>query len=722
MKRSLVYKLFGFILLAGLIFNLAAVQPVLAQSTSQADLTLTDLGMAAPQTLTGPISEIDLTFNLPADWELKGTAALDLDIMAFFSSLVVSESNETLSGLVGGDLSVFLNDTMVGINTLQASGQQTLHFEFDAALFTPVTRDGVNTLRIRWDGSISCLMNLLSSVSISPTSKLTFGYDANQKSLTLNDFPAPFVVKNSVQPVPLKIALPANPSAGELRAAIILAAGIGQISNEQIIGEVISLSDYRPAESASQNVILVANPESLKTLSLSNYGIKSDLKANAGEGLMYFFKPAGGYGLLVTGDEQGIVKAAQAISADQVIAGGDANTMLVSGINPVAAPTGPEDKTLDDLGVGELVFTKPNNLSHSFDFFVPAGNQVRADASFDLIISHSQQLDYLRSGLQMLVNGYPAVSLRLTDNTSNQAIFKLIMPANLVHAGRNTVEFVADVNTRDLCTAPTANMAWMRVSSSSLLHLPLETAVGGSLVSKTFSDFPDVFLSGSGLDNILIEIAPQDFGNIQAAMKIAGWLGAGLPDHTIMQLNAGFADAIDPALAENASLILVGRPSDFTSLADKSQFPSLVFDEQNLLSDQSALELVTRPQAGQDAGYLAMRGYDASTSKVLLAVLGSSSTGLTYAVDGLVSSQAAKHNFLIVTGENEETGWLDAGIATGEIVMASGDQGTESPGVDVVQAFRINMLKWVVPVLVVMLAVMLLFLYIEIRQRFNKKQ
>ncbi|PKO03001.1 MAG: hypothetical protein CVU43_04930 [Chloroflexi bacterium HGW-Chloroflexi-5] len=722
MKRSFVYKLFGFILLAGLIVNLASVRPVQAQTTGQADLTLTDLGMVNPHTLTGPTSEVEFTFNMPADWKPDGTASLDLDIMAFFSSLVATESNQTLSGLVGGDLSVFLNDTMVGINTLQTSGEQTLRFEFDATLIAPVTRDSVNILTIRWDGSISCLMNLLSSVTISPTSKLTFGYDESQTSLTLNDFPAPFVIKNSVQPVRLKIALPADPSVGELQAAMILAAGIGQISNGETIAEVITLADFRPAASTRQNVILVANTDSLKSLSLSSLGITTDFQVNASEGLIYFFKPAGGYALLVSGDETGLVKAAQAVSADQVIAGGDAKTMLVSGINPVAAATGLEDMTLDDLGVGELVFTKPNSLSQSFDFFVPAGNKVRADASFDLVISHSQQLDYLRSGLQMLVNGYPAVSLRLTDNTSNQAMFKLIMPANLVHAGRNTVEFVADLYTRDLCTAPTANMAWMRVSSSSLLHMPLEAAIGGSLVSKNFGDFPNAFLTGSGLDNVLIQVAPGEFGKIQAAAKLAGWLGAGLPDHTILQLNAGYADAIDLTLAGNASMILVGAPSDFVGLTEKTQFPSLVFDEQNLLSDQSALEMVTRPQAGQDAGYLAIRGYDATTSKVLLAVLGSTPAGLTYAVDGLVSRQAAKHNFLIVTGENEETGWLDAGIATGENVSASSEQTPVAPGVDAVQAFRVSMLKWVVPTMVVLLAVMLLFLYIEIRLKLNKKQ
>jgi hypothetical protein len=87
----------------------------------------------------------------------------------------------------------------------------------------------------------------------------------------------------------------------------------------------------------------------------------------------------------------------------------------------------------------------------------------------------------------------------------------------------------------------------------------------------------------------------------------------------------------------------------------------------------------------------------------------------------LVSKQAEKQNFLIVTGENEETGWLDEGIATGEIVTASSEETPVTPGVDAVQAFRIGMLKWVVPAMIVLLAVMLLFLYIEIRLRLNKK-
>ena len=717
MKRTFLFHFMGFMLLIGLVINPTGLHLVQAQAANQADLTLTDLAMVGPQTLTSPISEFELRFNLPANWTPEGTASLDLELSAYFSSLVASESTATLSGLVGGDLSVYLNDVLVNVNTLQQSGAQTLHIEFDAASFKPVSRDDVNTLRIRWDGSVSCQTNLLSSVTIMPTSKLAFGYSETTDHITLNNFPAPFVIENSLQPVPLVIALPVSPTAGELQAAMIVAAGIGQISHGAQTAVVIKTDDFQPSASAKQNVILVANSDTLKSLPVSEWGITVNVQAGAGEGLLRLFQPAGGYGLLVTGDDLGIVKAAQTASADQVIAAGDAMSMIVSGINPVAPVTGQEDMTLEDLGVGELVFTQPSNLVKSFDFFVPAGNQVRSDASFELTISHSQQLDYLRSGLQVKVNGFPAVSLRLTDNTSNQNLFQLIMPANLIHPGRNTIEFVADLSTRDLCTAATESVAWLRVSSSSLLHLPLESAVGGTMLPKTFGDFPDAFLTGSGLNNVTLQIAQADFGNIQAAAKLAARLGAALPSHTIFQVSAVGTDATLPA---DASVILVGRPSDFSGLTEKTQFPSLAFNPDDSLSDQSALQLVTKPEAEADAGYLAIRGFDAMTSRVLLAVLGNTSAGVSFAVEALGSPQTANNNFALVTGPAELTGWLDQGIATGEI-SAAGVQPTQiAPGGDPVQIFRSGMLAWVVPALVILLALMLLFVYMEIRQNIRK--
>jgi hypothetical protein len=721
MKRSFVLKLFGLFVVVGLTLGSAGFIPVQAAGENQANLTLANLGMPAPQVLTGPVSEYSLNFNMPVNWLPDGKVTLDVDLSAFFSSLLATESTTTISGLVGGNISFYLNDTLIGGTTLTQAGDQTIHAEFDGSLFHPATRQGVNTLRILWDGSISCSMNLLSSITVSPSSKLNFSYGTNPNVPSLNDFPAPFIIENSVQPVPLKIILPVNPTAGELRAAVILAAGVGQISGGKLTVDLVSLADYNPLPTLKQNVILVANNDTAKTLP-SSLGIAQGPQPAAGEGSLSFFAPQGGYGLLVSGDETGIVKAAQVVSANQVIATGNGQSMVVSGVNPSPETTVQEDMTLADLGTGEMVFTRPDKLVQSVDFFVPAGNQVRADASFDLTISHSQQLDYLNSGLEVKVNGFPAVSLRLNDNTSNQALFTLILPANLIHAGRNSVEFTATLNTRDLCTAPTEAVAWLRVSSSSLLHLPLESAVNSTGLAKTFGDFPETFLSGSGMNDVSIVVAPGDFGNIQAAVKLADKLGAALLSGTIIQLNALFSNSADAAKAADSSMILIGKPSDFKGLADKSEFPSLVFNADNSLSEQSSLELVSKPETGADVGYLAIRGFNAPSNRILMAVMGNDSAGVGFAVNAVTSLKAAPNNFVMVIAKNVQTGWMDTGIATGEAAPSSTQTTPVTAIVNPVQVFKTSLLEWAMPALAILLAIMLLFLYVEIRQSIRKSK
>ncbi|MBA4376273.1 MAG: hypothetical protein C0401_08900 [Anaerolinea sp.] len=737
MKRSFLFQLIGIITLICLTLSLGGTSPVSAEYIDplasaansanadlprQIELTFAGMGMTSPQTLAGPLSEYALRFNLPAGWSPTGLAVINLELSAFFSSIVPTEGTEPISGLTGGDLSVFLNGTLVAVKTLQQSGDQTIQLEFDSSLLTLPARGSSNELRVRWDGSVSCRMNLLSSVTIMPSSTLDFSYAESSRPLSLNHFPVPFIIENSLQPVSLKLILPASPSGSELRAALIVAAGIGQLSGGAAAFEMVSLEDFKRTSAEKQNVILVATSEKLKTPELRALGLPAELQAGQAEGIVHLFQHSTGeYGVFVSGDEAGIIKAAQVVSANQVISAGEAVTMIVSAVNPAVSSTNQENMTLQDLGVGEMVFTHPDGLVQSVDFFIPAGEQARPDSTFDLVISHSQQLDYLRSGLQVKLNGFPAVSLRLNDNTANQILFRLILPSNLIHAGRNTVELIAGLNTRDICTPPVESVAWLRVSASSLLHIPLERAVAGSPVSKVLGDFPDALMSGSGLDNVTFVLATSDFGNLQAAGKLANQLGAALPQSEPLRLHAVWYDMVDPALTAESNVILVGKPLDFKTLAEKGQFPALVFNQENTLSDESALAMVTKPAAGADVGYLAIRGFDIQTDRVLLAVLGNSPAGIRYAVDAVSNPEVSASNFVVVVGEGVQAGWLDQGISTGKVVLPAA-QATEAPAAsDAVQQFKQGMLVWVIPVVAALLALMILLVYIEVRQQIRKE-
>jgi hypothetical protein len=728
MKRLLLFRLFAFSTLICLLLSAAMALPVSADHNpsalkkddpATAELTFADLGMVSEQILADPVSEYSLKFNLPVDWVPTGSAVLDLDFSAYFSSLVPQETASSISGLIGGNLSVSMNGSLIHQATLQQSGSQTVQITFDSALITAPKRGGSNELLIRWDGSSACLMNLLSSITLSPQSKLSFTYTVKTDGFSLSDFPVPFVVENSLRPTSIKILLPASASLGEVRAALILAAGVGQISQGHTKVELLPIDAFQSNGTQNSNLILVATSEKLQDPAIRSLGLLADLSAGQAEGIVHVFKlAAGGSGLIVSGDEEGIVKAAQAVGADQVTpTQGDA-TMIVSAINPPAALTQSEDITLQELGVGEILLTPSKGLDQSFDFFIPAGKQVKGDSSFDLVISHSQQLDYLRSGLQLKLNGSPLVSLRLNDNTSNQNLFKLILPSTLIHAGKNTIEFIGEFNTRDICSAPNDATAWLRVSSDSLLHLPLEKNTANILDTKTFGDFPEAFLSSPNLDNVTFVISPSDIASWQAAQKLAYQLGAALPESSLLLARVTWSDAVDAALIDGADVILVGEPSDQKMLTDKSAFPSLIFNPDNSLSSQSPLMLVLQSGAEENTGYLAIRGYAGEPDRVMLAVLGNTAAGINAAADRMASPAISASNFALAADQNGGANWLDEGIATGQVMQSSGTP-AETPVVkNTTEQFRQGMLIWVLPLIVVLLIVLIIFILSE--ARYNK--
>ena len=728
MRRSLLFQVFGLFILLNLVLSPLAVLPDAANSplsqpaaAGKVDLSLAELGMEGPQTLPGPISSMAVRFNLPVAWKPSGTATLDLDLSAFFSSLVPTENTASISGLVGGNFSVFLNNNLLQVKTLQKSGEQVLHLEFNANLLSLPARGGFNELRLQWDGSVSCQMNLLSSVTVIPTSRLGIAYTEEPKALTLNDYPVPFLMDYAIRPVSLAVVLPDAPSLSEVRAGLIIAAGLGQAARNTAPIDLVKASDYLNLN-PRPNLILAASQDHLAGLNAAALGLPSKARSEAGEGTLQFFKhSSGAYGILVSGDESGLVEAAQVLSARQIVAGGDASTMIVSGVNPVPSAYGKEDMTLEELGVGEMLFNYQRGLDQKFDFYMPAGEQARADSSFNLILSHSQQIDYLRSGLQVKLNGYPAISLRLMDTNSNQTVFTMILPANLMHPGRNTIELVADLQTRDLCTPPSESIAWLRVSATSTLHIPLERAVASAVTPKTFKDFPDAFLSGTGLDNVSFILSPGDFNIFKAAGKLAYLLGAALPQNQPIQLRAALSNAVDPAVTKDANLLLVGKPLDFGALNTREYFPSLAFNPDNTLSPASTLTVVAKPVASTDVGYLAIRGYDSQSSRVLLAVLGNNPTAVATSVETLSAASVGSSNFAYVAGPGAQTGWLDKGIATGEIASSSA-QATPAPSAgSTSQQFKLGMLIWALPLTIALAVLLVFFAYFEVRQMFTKE-
>jgi hypothetical protein len=85
-------------------------------------VSFTQMGQQAPLLLQGPADSVTIPFNLAWNQQPEGMAKLELQISAYFSSLVAAESASTISGLVAGDFSAALNGVSIGVKTLQMSG------------------------------------------------------------------------------------------------------------------------------------------------------------------------------------------------------------------------------------------------------------------------------------------------------------------------------------------------------------------------------------------------------------------------------------------------------------------------------------------------------------------------------------------------------------------------------------------------------------------------
>jgi len=717
MKRALPFNLSLMICLVCLMLSPLWMGFAAADNApaDEAELTFTDLGMAESRVLSGPVPEFTLTFNLPAGWSPSGTARLDLAYSAFFSSILPQENEQPVSGLIGGNLGVWVNGKPVGLDTLQMSGDSSLPLRFDAALLTTPEQGGINEIRVRWDGSSSCRMNLLSSITILPDSTLAFAYSTGAAAFTLNSFPAPFLIKGTIRPEVLTLVLPSAPTAAELHASMVTAAGLGRLSGGQSDLALAALETFEPAADSPQSVVIVAGGNRLVGAELKALGLAAAPEMAAGEGLIHLFTlTGGGYALLVSGDDEGLIKAAQTVSLGRLVPSGGTGTMHVSKVNPLEPTELLEDMTLRDLGAEEIILSNDSGLERSVEFNVPEGKQPRPDSTFELTISHSQQLDYLNSGLRVDLNGSPVVSLRLNDNTSNQSVFRVIVPANLVHPGRNTLGFTATLNMRDICVQPDEAVAWLRISADSLLHLPLEPGVIGGPVARTFGDFPAAFQAGYSLEDVTLLVSPGSFESVQAAGLIAFKLGAGLPDARPIALAAFTAGAENAAQPYGRSLIMVGKPLDFNGLASRDTFPSLTVNTDNTLSPGSGVEVVNRPAAGEDVGYLAIRGQrDLST----LAILGSSPAGITSAVAALDTPVLKENNFAILTGDGSPAGWYDPSIAGGGSVKPT-VEGTPVPEqASIPRPYRQMVMLWVVPLMILLAASVVLLVVMEVRGR-----
>ena len=596
--------------------------------------------------LVGPYDSDTFSFDLPPEWSLSGPAELDLLMGVSISSVPTSTTNPAPT-VTGGTFTVRLNDTVLGVFSVNTTGEITQKIAAPAAAFKSSRTDGRMQLIISLDSGITCLENQQMMVVIHPSSYFVINHDTALPDTGLANYPRP-IYERSIVPSAALLVVPDQPSPMELQAALTVAAGLGSLSANAVRLDIATVSQLTPALAAT-DVILVGKAASLPVLSqLPN----PPLAASNGK----FNIPGGGPDdgvieminspwsttnvvMVVSGNsDAGVVKAAQATSTGTLVANSAPNLSVVKDVRTAPAIVSvPQDQTLSALGYSRQRLTSLGINSQNYNFYVPAGQTVTSDAYFELAYGHSALMDFNRSAFVVRINGVPIGSVALNDKTAavaeNRA--KFAIPPSVLVPGENLITVVATLEPYANCTSPNFGSLWMTVWPDSNLHLPFVTAQVNLTSAMDLSRYPSPFIFDPQMAHVAFVVQKNDLPSWRNAVQLASYLGY-RSNPTFVALRSFYADAVTPDDRANYNFLLIGRPSQMPLISQQlnDSLPGPFQPNSDNIVDRS-MQVIYAVPPGASEGYLEMLPSPWNNNYIVLLAVGTNAEGIGWSTAAL---------------------------------------------------------------------------------------
>jgi cellulose synthase operon protein B len=612
-------------------------------------VSLSQLGLSSIQ-LTGPLDSSSFSFSTPPDWKLTTGAQLDLLMSVTFNTNLQTAANSQLNNSVagGGTLSVFMNDALLGVVSLNQVGETETIMQIPPKGLTSSRPDGALQVSFVLDSSISCSVNdQQMNLLIHPNSQFTLPHVSKPLDTSLINFPQP-IYQNSFIPDTALLVIPDQPSSGELQSALTVAAGLSRLSFGHLSEDMTTLSKLTAAQSAGNHLIFIGKPASLPVLTQ----LSLPVPANSGQFQIAGSNPDDGViqlvnspwsrskvALVVSGNtDQAVIKAAQAISSGILRPNGYPNVAIVQQVRTsLLAATPPIDRTLTDLGYPDKIFNSRGVASVRYNFDIPPGWTVAPDAHFQLIYGHSALLNYDRSSIVVMLNGLPIGSVRMSDLSASQSTnsVQINIPSSAVVPGQNRLDINVNIIPNDNCTPPGVQGLWVNIWPQSTFHLPLSVSMVSHTTGQDLSTFPSPFSYDPTLSNIAFVLPNNDSESWRGAMQIAAYLG-GQVGGAVIAPSFYFGDQVPQAVRQNYNFLVVGRPSQMPIVGELNKYLPAPFDlASNAKTDGHFLVTYLIPPTSP-MGYVEMMPSPWSSDHVVLAALGNTQQGVSWAISSLV--------------------------------------------------------------------------------------
>lgn len=583
--------------------------------------------------LRGPYASNEVRYMPPLSWQIQPGAALVLNLDATFSS----QENFGKRGF-GASLEVTINDEIAATLFINQSGPQTFTIPLPEKGLNSLRLDGRNSVRFFLDAAYDCSYPQETTIVLRSSSFLALPHTLIPPSTDLAVLPRPFFQQDSFFPEATLLLIPDSPSAPELQAALTVSAAFGRMSQGELLLPLVTVSALTEEQRAQSHLIVVGSEAILQSLPDI---LLPQVTVQPGDGRLQMsispWNPERSL-LLVSGDEIGILKAAQALTFGLIQSGPVPSLAFISAVTPQTIDDQtPVDRSFTDLGYTSRTVSGYGVNSMEFRFYVPAGFVPGSDPFVNLVYSHSALMDLSNSGLVVLLNDQRIGSLQFTAETARQQnTFKITLHPEALRPGDNRLVLQADMRPTNLCSDFTTNGLWFTVSPASLIHLPLIPAQAeqDNLLSN-LNLFPYPFTSTPSLNGLTLVVAPQDPVGWNVASQISALLGRRATGK-ILTPGLAFADAL-PVEARQTSLLLVGQPSALSLLAEMNAAMPAPFEAGSNLPLERSFPVTYRLPAGASLGYVELFASPFNPSQSVITFLGSTPDALNWTLNALTN-------------------------------------------------------------------------------------
>lgn len=689
--------------------------------------------------LTGPYDTHNFLFGLPADWKPSGGSALNLFLTVAFNTNVqgIGEVNV----INGGVMQVRLNGVSLGLLQLNRVGEINERLEIPERALASRRQDGRMELTFVLDSGLTCTLNQQMNVIIHPSSQVLLPHEIITPSTDLTRFPYP-LYQDSIYPDTAVVVVPDDPAAAELQAAMTLAAGLGNLTNNALTMTLTTAGQLTPDQIANQHLILVGKAGSLPMLSELALPLLVKIDPSGGQfsidgggpddGVIQMVNSAANTGkvvLVVSGNtDAGVVKAAQAITTGLLRPNRSPNLAIVDQVSPTPiAVSQPLDQTFGDMGYEMNNLERLGINTATYQFYLPPGQTLASDAVFDLVYGHSALLDYERSGLIVLLNNQPIGSVRFNDDTAKQANnhMQIPLPSSAGLPGQNRLDLRVTLALRDNCIGPDINGQFFTIWPESRLHLPLNPSQATAELTYDMSVYPMPFILNSTLASTALVLQRSDLPTWQTALSIARFLGD-RANGPVTAINVFYGDEVPEDALPKYNLLIIGRPSQLPIMAALNDSLPAPFEAGSEVAREANMQVTYRIPSDSPVGYVQMLPSPWNNQNLVMVAVGNTPESVQWAASSLVNASARSQlagNFAAIN--NQQIVTSDTRVAMPRMEAMA----TNAPNVMAVVQPEMNLSApnparpaWILPAIVVAAALGGLVLILAILGAFSRQR